>query len=141
MTIQGWSLNQKLLSPPAKPLFPKDLGAGGGGGPAPHVTAPQSQSTLVYIFQPWERLGQEGLPRDALEGKGPQGRLQKRLGRRLKEVAKAVAGGYCWGQMPLKPAPLVRETVAGHKQGALERGGGGPPLSTASLGLPSNRNA
>ena len=37
--------------------------------------------------------GGEG--RDALEGKGPQRRARKRLGRRLEEVAKAVRGGYC----------------------------------------------
>ena len=42
--------------------------------------------------------------RDALEGKGPQRRPQKRLGRRLEEVAKAVGGGYCRLQMPLKLA-------------------------------------
>ena len=39
--------------------------------------------------------------RSALEGKGPQRRPQKRLGRRLEEVAKAVGGGYCRLQMPL----------------------------------------
>ena len=42
--------------------------------------------------------------RDALEGKGPQGWPQKQLDRRLKEVAKAVGGGYCQLQMPAKPA-------------------------------------
>ena len=70
--------------------------------------------------------------RDALEGKGPQRRPQKRLGRRLEEVAEAVGGGYCRLQMPLSLALGVRETVAGHRLGALEgeRGGGGvpPPL-------------
>ena len=29
-----------------------------------------------------------------VEGKGPQRRFQKRLDRRLEEVAEAVAGGY-----------------------------------------------
>ena len=38
---------------------------------------------------------------DALEGKGPQRRPQKRLDRRLEEVAKAVWGGYCRLQMHL----------------------------------------
>ena len=38
-------------------------------------------------------------PRDALEGKGPQRRPQRRSGRRLEEVAKAVGGGYCRLQM------------------------------------------
>ena len=33
--------------------------------------------------------------RDASEGKGPQRQLQRRLGRRLEEVAEAVGGGYC----------------------------------------------
>ena len=41
-------------------------------------------------------------PRDALEGKGPQRRPQKRLDRRLEEVAKAVGGGYCRLQMPFE---------------------------------------
>ena len=63
--------------------------------------------------------------RDALEGKGPQGRPQQRLDRRLEEVAEAVEGGYCRLQMPLKPALGVRETVAGRRLGALEGGGGG----------------
>ena len=43
-------------------------------------------------------------PWDALEGKGPQRRPQKRLGRRLEEVAKAVGGGYkCHFSWPLLP--------------------------------------
>ena len=70
--------------------------------------------------------GGQGTPRDALEGKGPQRRPQRRLGRRLEEVAKAVGGGYCRLQMPLKLALAVRGTVAGHRVGALESGGGPP---------------
>ena len=66
--------------------------------------------------------------RAALEGKGPQRRPQRRLGRRLEEVVKAVGGGYCRLQMPLKRALAVRETVAGHRQGALEGGGYLPPF-------------
>ena len=65
-----------------------------------------------------------GLTRDALEGKGPQRRPQKRIDRRLEEVAKAVGGGYCQLQMPLKLAFAVRGTVAGHRLGALEGGWG-----------------
>ena len=75
-------------------------------------------------------------PRAALEGKGPQRRPQRRLGRRLEEVVKAVGGGYCRLQMPLKRALAVRETVAGHRQGALEGGGGTSPPSNASLPPP-----
>ena len=59
-----------------------------------------------------------------LEGKGPQRRPQRRLGRRLEEVAKAVGGGYCRLPMPLRPALGIRETAAGHRLGALEGGGG-----------------
>ena len=49
-------------------------------------------------------------------------RPQKRLDRRLEEVAKTVGSGYCQLQMPLKPALGVRGTVAGHRLGALEGG-------------------
>ena len=51
---------------------------------------------------------------------------QRRLDRRLEEVAEAVGGGYCRLQMPLKLALAVRETVAGHRLGGLE--GVTPPL-------------
>ena len=68
-------------------------------------------------------------PRDALEGKGPQRRPQKRLGRRLEEVSKAVGAGYCRLPMPLKPALAVKETVAGHRLDAL--GGTSPPCPPA----------
>ena len=70
--------------------------------------------------------------RDALEMKGPQRRPQQRFDRRLA-VAKAVGGGYCRLQMPMKPALGVRGTVTGHRLGAL-RGGASPP-SNASLGV------
>ena len=66
--------------------------------------------------------------RDALDRKGPQRWPQRRLDRRLEEVAEAVRGGYCRLQMPLKLALGVRGTVAGHGPGALEgRGGDGAP--------------
>ena len=52
--------------------------------------------------------------------KGPQ----RRLDRRLEEVAKAVGGGYRRLHMPLKLALGVRGTVAGHRLGALEGSGG-----------------
>ena len=68
------------------------------------------------------------LYRDALEAKGPQRRLQKRLDRRLEEVAKAVGGRYCRLQMPWEPALGVRGAVAGHRLGALEGGGYLPPF-------------
>ena len=61
--------------------------------------------------------------RGAVEGKGPQRWSQQRLGRRLEEVAKAVGGGYCRLQMPLRLALSVRGTVAGRRLGAVEGGG------------------
>ena len=77
-------------------------------------------------------------PRDALEGKGPQRRSQTQLGRRLEEVAKAVGGGYCRLQMPLRLALCVKGTVAGHRLGACEGVRGSPP-SNASLPSPPRR--
>ena len=50
--------------------------------------------------------------RDAADGKGLRRRPQRRLVRRLEEVAEAVGGGYCRLQMPLRLALGVRGTVA-----------------------------
>ena len=41
---------------------------------------------------------------------------------------KRLGGGYCRLQMPLKLVLTVRETVAGHRLGALEGGGNLPPF-------------
>ena len=73
------------------------------------------------------RRGRDAEGRDALEGTAPGRRPQKRVDRRLEEVAKAVGGGYCRLQMPLSLAPGVKGTVAGHRLGVLEGGGGLPP--------------
>ena len=70
---------------------------------------------------------------DASEGKGPRRRPQRRLGRRLEEVAEAVGGGYCRLQMPLKLALGVTGIVAGHRLGALDGGVPPPPPSNAAL--------
>ena len=78
----------------------------------------------------------KGQSRDAPEGKGPRRRPQWRLGRRLEGVAKAVGGSYCRLQMLLKLALGVRETVAGHRLGALEEGGYLPPRLTGALPTP-----
>ena len=85
------------------------------------------------VAEPNPEVCPKGGGRDALEGKGSRRRPQKRLDRRLEEVATAVGGGYCQLQMPLKPALGVRGTVAGHRLGALEEGGASPS-SNASLG-------
>ena len=101
--------------------------------PPPPPASPNAGEKQPGLKGMWPRHSSSGdnqLSRDALEWKGPQRRPQKRLGRRLEEVAKAVGGGYCRLQMPLKLALAVRETVAGHRLGALEGGAGGylPPF-------------
>ena len=63
-----------------------------------------------------------GLGSGALDGERPQRGPQQRLDRRLEEVTKAVGGGYCWLHMLWNLALAVRETVAGHRLGALEGG-------------------
>ena len=88
----------------------------GGLTPTPTRTQPLVQDPRPIL--PLRRRTVE--TRDTLEGKGPQ----RRLGRRLEGVAKAVGGGYCRLQMPLRLALGVRRTVAGHGLGALEGGGG-----------------
>ena len=67
--------------------------------------------------------------RDALDGEGLQRRPQ-RLRQAVGEVAKAVGGGYCRLQMPLRLALGVWGTQAGRPRGG---GGGTSPPSNASL--------
>ena len=88
--------------------------------------SPSSQSRLEDVlfwrmYQPPHRSRRMPLSLSSLRGgagcirrKGPQ----ERVDRRLEEVAKAVGGGYCRLQMPLKLALGVRETVAGRRLGA-----------------------
>ena len=82
------------------------LGARGGGRPNSGLTPADQHSPQA--------------PRDCWAG-GWRG-LSKRLG-----------GGYFRLQMPLKPAPGVRGTVAGHRLGGPEGGGRGLPPSNAPL--------
>ena len=100
---------------------------------APQVTVgatdPCRSPSIILFFPLYARICTylpPPPPRDALEGKGPQRRSQQRLDRRLEEVAKAVGGGYCRLQMPLKLVLGVRGTVAGHRLRALEGGRGVP---------------
>ena len=74
--------------------------------------------------------GQGCRRRDRASEGGPRGgstggwrRLPKRLG-----------GGYCRLHMPLRLALGVRGTVAGHRLGALEGGGGASPLFQCTPG-------
>ena len=109
--------------------------------PPPPPCAPVGGTTraLDILGVPKPPLGCRGAAvvmkvRDAVQGKGPQRRLQQRLDKRLERVAEAVGGGHCRLQMPLRLALGVRGTVAGHRLGALEGGEGvHPPLSNASL--------
>ena len=61
---------------------------------------------------------------DALEGKGPQRRLQKTLDRLLEGVAEAVGGGYCRLKAPSSLALTARETVVRRRLGVLGGWGG-----------------
>ena len=74
---------------------------------------------MLFRTSDRDRQGCIGRERNPKGGGG-----QKRLDRRLQEVA----GGYYRLQMPLRPALTVRGTVAGRRLGALEGGGGNPPL-------------
>ena len=60
-------------------------------------------------------------------GRGLRGRPRSGWTGLLEEVAKAVGGGYCRLQMPLKLALGVRGTVARRRLGALEGRGLPPP--------------
>ena len=68
--------------------------------------------------------GQGGFRRDGTSEAAPEA-VRSAVG----GGSKAVRGGFCQLQMPVKLAVAVRETVAGHRLGALERGGVPPPLS------------
>ena len=94
-----------------------------------HSRTATTQAAETTDYSPAKREVSERLVgKDALEGKAPQRRPDRRPDRRLEEVAKAIGGGYCRLQMPFKLALGVRETVAGHRLGALGGGGGGQPL-------------
>ena len=66
-------------------------------------------------------------------GGGGMRRSQRRLDRRLEEVAKAVGGGYCRLPKPLRLALAASGTVAGHRLGVLEGGGGGGASNASSV--------
>ena len=82
-----------------------------------------------------QRHGAGGGTRDALEGKVPRRQSQKRLGRRLEEVAKAV-GGRLLSVTNAIEAGTCRQGDSGWAWAGRPGGGGGvpPPPSNASLG-------
>ena len=56
-------------------------------------------------------------------------------------VRQALGGGYCQLPNPLKLAPAVRGTVAGHRLGALEGGGGYlPPFQCIPAPCPTQQS-
>ena len=64
-----------------------------------------------------------------LKGKGPQRRPQRRLGRRLEEVAKAVGGRLLSVTNAVEAGATCRQgDVAGRRLGALEGAAPPPPL-------------
>ena len=100
------------------------------------IAGPPEGLGVTHSSTPPHRWALQG---DASEGEGPQRRPQRRLGRRLEEVAEAVGGGYCRLQMPSRLALGVRGTVAGRRLGPLEGGVDPPPPSNASGTLQGGR--
>ena len=96
--------------------------------PFPHLQHPRPKKSAPGGWEKWPKNGSNPPARDALEGEGPQRRPQKPLDRRSEEVSKAVGGGYCQLEMSLRLALGVRETVAGHRLGALAGGRYLPPF-------------
>ena len=137
----GCSSSGALPSPGAtggrQSLFGK-----GGIGDRVHPQDPPFQRPSVVVAVvgvrcvPWD-VPWPLVPGVHQKGKGFRGCPRSGWDRRLEEVAKAVGGGYCRLQMPLRPALAVGETVGGRGLCALEEGGGDtpPPSSNASLGL------
>ena len=82
-----------------------------------------------WLKAPWRRGHQEGSQPAGLhwKGEGPQRQPQRRLDRRLAKVAKAVGGGYCRLQMPLKVALGSQRDSGWAQAGRPGRGGGGNP--------------
>ena len=77
---------------------------------AAHANYVVNDFVLVYVND-WTERGLGHMPLEELEHRS-----------RLEEVAKAVGGGYCRLQTPLRPALGVRGTVAGDRLGALKGG-------------------
>ena len=70
---------------------------------------------------------QQGLASPGLhfEGEGTSEGALEAVRQAVGAGCAAVGGGYCRLRLPLELALGVRETVAGHRLGALEKGGGG----------------
>ena len=110
---------------PARAAFPSLSTALGPHSPSPPCAPGMSR-----------QRGGGGGGRDALEGKAPQRRPQKRFDRRWEDIAEAVGGGYCRLQMPLSPALGVRQCLGIGWAPWRGPGEGGSPPSNAFLGSP-----
>ena len=98
-----------------------DAGAMGGGGGGVGVSVLLGAAAVAHFF------GKEKLPPPKTSSKGV--RTEQRFEGRLEEVAKAVGGGHCRLQMPLRLALGVRGGGGGQWLGiggALWRGGTPP---------------
>ena len=102
------------------------LGPSGQGCPLVSAAAQPGPEGGVRCRTVWDPPppGVTACTPPASECTGTPDALLGGLDRRLEEVAKAVGGGYCRLQVPLTLALGARETVAGHRLGALEAGGG-----------------
>ena len=99
-----------FMAPPSAGTIGGPWEEGGGGSHTP-LPPPPSDPPPLFKFVP--------APRHALEGRAPQRQPEERVDGRLQAVAKAVGGGYCRLQMPLRLALGVRGTVSGHRLGTL----------------------
>ena len=99
--------HEKLLVPPsrapARAAPPRPMGR--------FVCNGHRTSVLFTAVSRYRQSKDQGCSRR----EGTSEAAQRRLERRLEEVAKAVGGGCCRLQMPLKLRLAVRGTVAGHR--------------------------
>ena len=133
-SLQCYGRRQRRRARPA--LF-----CGGGGGEGGRATRAEGVRRWVLpgvrvVCLLRRESSARGLGGGGGKEKGPPRRPQQPFGRRLEDVVEAVGAGYCRLQMPLRLALGVRGTVAGHRLGALERGGGYlPPFRCIPWGV------
>ena len=113
-TLKGGS---RTADPPAQAISIR-------GESAPDFSPAQDPPPALLIPDKQHVTGDWGRGQGCNRKEGTSEAVRQAVG----GVAKAVRGGYCRLQMPLKLALAVREAVAGHRLGALEGGGVPPPL-------------
>ena len=80
----------------------------------------------LTITPPNMKIFQKGKPQGCIRREGASEAVPEAVRRAVGGGCQAVGRGYCWLQMPLKLALGVRGTVAGHRLGTVEEGGGVP---------------